>query len=91
MISVRNMESPCSGRPVANQFIIDTPSIVYFQSYETLIAERPKSVAGEVLLAEQWDCSRTTAKYTAQFLRCSSPKEVRKRIASGEYTVVPTL
>ena len=89
MLSVRNMTSLKSLQPIANQFIIETLTDQYFQSYKTVVAVSPKYVVGEVLLSDKWDCSRTTAKYTAQFLGCNSTKEVRKRIASGEYTVVP--
>lgn len=41
-VRVRNMDSPRSGRPVANQFIVDTAEGTYFQSYDSVIAFVPK-------------------------------------------------
>ena len=35
---VRNINSPQSGRPVANQYVIYNYDNVYFQSYNTTIA-----------------------------------------------------
>lgn len=51
-ISVRQMTSPRSGRPVENQFAI---------------AFRPRS-GPVVLDKNSWDCSPTTSKYRNQFL-----------------------
>lgn len=82
-IAVRNMESPNSGHPVANQFAITTEDGLYFQSYRTMIAFRSNS--GEITLDEQsWDYSVTTGKYRNQFLG-EGIAETRKKIKSGEY------
>jgi len=82
---VKNLESPRSGRPVANQFIIVTAEGQYFQSYRTLIAFRMNS--GKVLLDHKWNCSRTTSKYRNEFLdECTA--ETRKKIDEGIYSVV---
>jgi len=84
------------GRPVANQFLIfedENPTsgnaVVYFQSYETVIAKRDKFRAGEAkrqiwLDRDGWDYSTTTGKYRNQFLD-ETKKETEKKIKSGEY------
>lgn len=84
-----------SGRPVANQFIIETESFLTFQSYESVIAQKEKRIpydetcgrAETVLDSVYWDYSRTTMKYLAQFLGCSG-KEVRQRVKDGTYTLI---
>lgn len=83
-ISVENMESS-RGNLVPNQFKIYTDDGVYFQSYRTIIAARIK---GKTLLdTDKWDYSRTTGKYRNQFLG-ENTAETRKKIKSGEYTLV---
>lgn len=82
-IRVSNMESPRSGRPVANQFEISINSVgTYFQSYNTIIAV--KTLNGVMLDANSWNYSRTTSKYRSQFLG-ESTKETEAKIKSGEY------
>lgn len=68
--SVRNMVSPRSGRPVANQFIINSNNAVIFQSYDSVIAivDYDAQGAAELTLGKNWDYSTTTAKYLYEFL-----------------------
>ena len=74
-----------SGRAVVNQFVIQTPEGLYFQSYSTVIAVKPLS--GPVQLdREAWDYSRTTGKYRNQFLG-EMKAETERKIASGEYVL----
>jgi len=85
-VSVENFTSIRSNKPVANQFRIFTEEGVYFQSYGTVIAFRP--VRGRVQLdSSYWDYSRTTGKYRNQFLG-EGIADTRKKIESGEYTLV---
>ena len=90
-IKVRNMISERSGRPVANQFIIETDEGKYFQSYETIIVFKPKYslLTGDKIQLDKnyWDYSTTTGKYRNQFLG-ETKKETEKKIKSGEYLLV---
>lgn len=73
MFRVENIESPRSGRPVANQFevIMDTAvgRVVLFQSYETPIAMtvhcRVHNTTYYIATTEKY--SRTTTKYQKVF------------------------
>lgn len=69
--SVRNMISPRSGRPVANQFVIHSNNSVVFQSYDSVIAivDYDAQGAAALTLGRNWDYSNTTAKYLYEFLR----------------------
>lgn len=64
--TVTNMESPRSGNPVANQFIITTEDGETFQSYQTPIAKKSGYV---YTVSSDWNYSRTTSKYFYQWLR----------------------
>ena len=80
---VEQMNSPNSGHPVANQFLIIDDEGITFQSYRSLIAR--KTYDGKVFLDDVfWDYSRTTGKYRNQFLR-EGIAETREKIKSGEY------
>ena len=84
-LRVEQMESPRSGRPVANQFIIYTREGRFFKSYGTIICFIERG--GKVYLDENsWDYSRTTGKYRNEFLR-EGIEETRKKIKSGEYVL----
>lgn len=73
MFNVRNIKSPRSGRPVANQFkvVMDTAvgRVVLFQSYETPIAMtvhcRVHNTTYYIATSEKY--SRTTTKYQKIF------------------------
>lgn len=70
---------------VANQFVIDTKSAVYFQSYNSVVAKYDYRTE-RITLGKDWDYSNTTRKHLYQFLRdyaycnVSSRKEVLKLI-----------
>ena len=82
-IKVENFESDRSGRKVSNQFEIYTESGVFFQSYNSVIAFRPRQ--GKIVLDKTyWDYSRTTGKYRNQFLG-EDKAETQRKIDSGEY------
>lgn len=72
MLTVSNMRG-ASGRKVTNQFIIENDcGTVTFQSYNSTIATIVKPCNGElgiVSIGEDWDSSRTTAKYRCAFMR----------------------
>lgn len=68
MIKVKNLTSPRSGLPAANQFVIY--STIHknriFQSYETVIAKY--NFGGKLILDRNClNYSRTTSKYLYQF------------------------
>ena len=82
-IKVKQMTSPRSGGPVANQFIIYTSKGRYFQSYYSIIAFKDNE--GNVTLdLYDWDYSRTTGKYRNEFLG-EGIADTRVKIESGEY------
>lgn len=91
---VHNLESPRSGKPVANQFVIKMQGSFgaedyhfdVFQSYDTVIAvidytKYPREVK---LDKDDWNYSTTTSKYRNIFLG-ETTKETKAKIASGEY------
>jgi len=89
-VKVYNLESPRTGKPVANQFIIaekiNSGELETFQSYKSIIAK--KFPSGEVILdSYYWNYSRTTSKYRNQFLR-ESTKETEQKIKDGIYKLV---
>jgi len=64
---VENMTSPRTGRPVANQFIIDDCDKTVFQSYNSTIVEIDWK-HGIIVVFEDWDYSATTGKYRNKFM-----------------------
>ena len=74
MYTVRQMTSPRTGNPVANQFEIRTPKGVFFQSYKSIIALVDNN--NNIILDEYfYDYSRTTSKYLTQFFRLEHTRE----------------
>lgn len=96
--NITNMNSPRSGRPVANQYQINVRlrdgdegerCLSLYQSYNTMIA---KVEGGNITLTEDWDCSRTTLKYLREFLgQDYTAKEIRGLIAKGYVRLVKSL
>ena len=84
---VNSLISPRSGRPVANQFQIETDKYYIFQSYNSIIAKVEKGFMGKVILDPYyWDYSATTLKYLKQFLGISlTKKEIESYIKQGIY------
>ena len=81
-MKVTNLFSSRTGNKVANQFEIEKDGVVYFQSYDTIIAK--KDLNG-VTLNNQFEYSRTTSKYLCQFLRQDSIKDIRNKVENGHY------
>ena len=84
-IYVQNILSKRSGKPVANQFVINVEGVSLFQSYSTVIVRIERH--GKVYLdRNDWNCSNTTSKYRNIFLNEDTASTHRK-IESGEYTL----
>ncbi len=92
-IKVTNMLSPKSNRPVANQYIIRVKSnnpnqvafdLVYFQSYNSIIACVDYQAGKTYLDPNYWDYSRTTGKYRNMFLG-ETTAETKANLKSGKY------
>ena len=77
------------GSPSPNQFIIYTSEGEYYQSYESIIAFRPRG-AQPITLGEDWNYSRTTDRYRNQFLG-EGIAETRRKLADGTYILDESL
>ena len=66
-MKVYNMESPRTGRPVANQFVISDERKLIFQSYNSTIVtlDFQNSI---ITFGKDWNYSVTTSKYRNEFL-----------------------
>ena len=81
------MQRPKVTKLKDNQYIIETPTHKYLQSYNSLIAE-VDNCTGQVRLDKHtWDYSATTGKYRNEFLG-EGINETRQKIKSGEYQLV---
>jgi hypothetical protein len=91
-MKVMNLESPRSGKPVANQFVIRAPEGEYFQSYQSIVAFKPRTLDDRIVFGKDWDYSNTTRKYLHQFMLSHginmTTEEKRKAVASGEIKVI---
>lgn len=67
-VHIRQLTSPRTGKPVSNQFVIDSNRYSFFQSYDRLIAVYDKK-ARCVTLGCYWDYSKTTLKYLHAWLK----------------------
>ena len=69
MLKVRNMESVKSGRPVANQFIIEDvdKKRIAFQSYKSPIV-LVDSCHDTIVVYKDWNYSMTTSTYRNKFM-----------------------
>jgi hypothetical protein len=85
-MKVTNFESPRTGNPVANQFIITDGDKTTFQSYRSIIAVKEYTDNGRKITLDRntWDYSVTTGKYRNEFLG-EGIADTRKKIESGEY------
>lgn len=82
-----------NGNPAANQFIINADDGQYFQSYDTLIAFKPRN-GDTPTVTGSWDHSQTTLKHLKLFLGTSlNEGQIRDRLKSGAliYTDVITI
>jgi hypothetical protein len=80
---VVNMYS-AKGNKVPNQFILSDDGVEIFQSYDKVIAQNTGGVV--TLDRNNWDYSKTTAKYRNWFLN-ENTKQTQDKIDSGEYTL----
>ena len=72
-MKVRNMESPRTGRPVANQFVISDDHRIIFQSYDSMIVDIDFGKS-TVTFGKDWNYSVTTSKYRNEFLKMYLPQ-----------------
>ena len=72
-MKVYNMESPRSGRPVANQFVIADDHRMIFQSYDSMIVDIDFANS-TVTFGKDWNYSTTTSKYRNEFLAMYLPQ-----------------
>ena len=85
-VKVSNMTSS-NGNKIANQFIIETESGLYFQSYNSIIAYKPFTHGLKTILdKDYWEYSTTTGKYRNLFLN-EDKKETERKIKSGQYVL----
>lgn len=86
---VTNLRNPCSGNPVANQYLIEPDRYkAIFQSYETTIAVWNRRNNNVYIDLEAFEHSRTTSKYIRVFLNgigvsADNVKRIRKNIRNG--------
>lgn len=85
---IKNLTSPRTGKPVANQYEILEDNRRIFQSYDSIIVVvEDDGNMGKVTLDDTyWNYSKTTSKYRNRFLR-ENTEETRAKIESGEYTL----
>ena len=72
------------GNKVKNQFCIQDNGVIYFQSYDSIIAKKEVEGNNITLDRKYWDYSTTTGRFRNLFLG-ENIAETRKKIASGEY------
>ena len=83
-MKIQSMESPRTGKAVANQVIVIDNGVKIFFSYGTCIAQVHNGAV--TLDATYWNYSKTTSKYRSQFLG-ETTKETQAKIDSGEYVL----
>tara|TARA_R100000005_G_C4984681_1_gene193357 strand:+ start:1341 stop:1625 length:285 start_codon:yes stop_codon:yes gene_type:complete len=85
-IQVNNMTSP-NGNFVPNQFVIKIKNSYYFQSYQTIIAQKKLCLNNGdykiILDTNALNYSRTTSKYLYKFLNMNR-KEIESEIKTKE-------
>lgn len=75
-----------TGKAVANQFAIVTPNWTMFQSYNSRICFYDVDT-NSLYFGSDWNYSRTTSKYLAQFLRVYAPKWYARIMSYGKRTL----
>ena len=81
-MKVSNMVSS-NGNPVPNQLIVTGKDVIYFQSYQTIVA---KLENGKFAIDKGNPFSVTTSKYLYKFLNVDS-KTFKTNIKSGKYQI----
>ena len=82
--NVRNLIN-YNGNGAVNQFVINTPKAVYFQSYESVVAKIDRK--GSLILSDNWDYSNTTRKHLYISFVCTDivicvPQRICARLSS---------
>jgi hypothetical protein len=74
------------GNSIPNQFIIHTPEVTFFQSYDSIIVKTTFEDGQRVVYLDKtyWNYSKTTSKYRNQFLG-ETKKETMRKIEAGIY------
>ena len=85
-MKVKNITSR-NGNKIANQFIVTDGEFEYFQSYNSVIAQRHISSGVVKLDVHYWDYSTTTGKYRNQFLGMDK-KQTEKEIKAGRIVLI---
>ena len=75
-----------TGKPVANQFVIMMPDGCLFQSHNSRICYYNID-ENKLCFGTNWNYSRTTSKYLAQFLRGYAPRWYARIMAYGKRTL----
>ena len=92
MVSISQLIND-KGNPSINQFVIVGEQGVYFQSYDSVIAQKNYS-DGKIYLSPSWDFSKTTLKHLYIFLRdytrfsINNKKDVEYNIHNGNFVEV---
>jgi len=75
-----------NGNSVPNQFIIEHGQDEYFQSYRSIIVHKKWTPKGYIITldSQDWNYSRTTAKYRNNYLG-ETTEVTRKKIKDGIY------
>lgn len=79
-----------TGKPVANQFAIVTPDCSMFQSYNSRICFYDVST-NALYFGSDWNYSRTTSKYLAQFLQVYAPEWYARIMAYGKRSLAANI
>ena len=66
-VKISNLSSPRTGKPVSNQFVVESSRYSFFQSYESLIGVYDKNERS-ITLGQAWNYSKTTLKYLKMWL-----------------------
>ena len=97
MKNVENLEAPIvcnmigrTGKPVANQFVITMPDGCLFQSYRSRICYYNVE-ENKLYFGTNWNYSRTTSKYLAQFLRMYASNWYARIMAYGKRTLAANI
>ena len=93
MENVENLEAPIvcnmigrTGKPVMNQFVVMMPDGCLFQSYKSRICYYNVE-ENKLYFGSNWNYSRTTSKYLAQFLRVYAPRWYARIMSYGKRTL----
>lgn len=92
MISLQNSTVVLVSYMANNQTVINTTEGMFFQSYSTLIAFKPKD-GSTASVTKDWNCSATTLNYLKQFLGLNSytKKQIQTMVSDDSLILVQSL